>query len=370
MAFENAVIDEKKIEVAPNENAAPVVNEIKPDNTLEIQTGDIKHTVEEKKEFDPNAFVKETFGYDNVETAKQEFEKLKQPKEEPKFKFANETSEKIFNSLKEGREADIYSYLKTKQELSNLDKLSPKDTVKLDIQYKNPELTANEVEFLLNEKYNIPEKPMQDDVETDEEYAKKVASWEKAVARAETKISIDSKLAKKDLQKLNTELVLPEIKSSNVDEAALKEQQSKARINYEQALESDYKKFDGFSVSYKDKDVEIPISYTIPEDEKVATKNDLKEMDVDDFLGNRWFDKEGKPNIQKQMSDKYILNNFDKIIQKVAQDAGAKVKEHYVRTQKNITVGQPAQTGDPNVDSRTPLQVVQEARWKKNGVTA
>lgn len=361
MAFENVVIDEKNIGVGEQ------IKDVPADTILDnINLGD-KPTEEKKPEFDRNAYIKETFGFDNEEVAKQEIENLKK-KQDP-IKFSNETSERFFNYLKDGKEDDVYNFLKAKRELGDVEKLEAKDAIKLNLQYQNKDYSPDEVDFLFEEKYIVPEKPEQTYDQTEEDYAKSISKWEKEVSKIEKRISIDSKVAKKELQKFNTDLVLPDIRNAQSEQYQQKalEVVDGIRKTFAEALDKEYKNFNGYSAVYKDNNIEIPVNYTITDEEKNSLKQDLADFDVEDYLTTRWFGKDGKPDIKRQMSDKYILDNYEKILAKVAQDAGAKVLEHYIRKQKNITIGQEVRSSTNGIDNRTDLQKLQEARWKRTG---
>ena len=57
-------------------------------------------------QFDYNSFVKENFGYDSVDAAKEEIQKLKS---KPEISFDNEVSERLFNLIKEGKKDKFFT---------------------------------------------------------------------------------------------------------------------------------------------------------------------------------------------------------------------------------------------------------------------
>ena len=113
-----------------------------------------------------------------------------------------------------------------------------------------------------------------------------------------------------------------------------------ARSIYEKTLDSDFKSFNGFNVSVKDEDVEIPISFNVGDDEKLAIKSQLENFDTDSYFEGRWFDKDGKPNVQQIMADKYLLENREKIFSKIANEAASQRLLAHLKKNGNININQ------------------------------
>ena len=114
----------------------------------------------------------------------------------------------------------------------------------------------------------------------------------------------------------------------------------KARSIYEKTLDSEFQSFNGFNVTVKDEDVEIPISFNVAEDERLAMKNDLTDFDSDSYFEKRWFAEDGKPKVQQMMADKYLLENYSKILQKVANEAASQKMLAHLKKNGNININQ------------------------------
>jgi len=93
-------------------------------------------------------------------------------------------------------------------------------------------------------------------------------------------------------------------------------------------------------VAFKDESagIEIPISYVPTDEEKSSLKNALSDFDSSEYFGNRWFSKDGKPQIKEMMADKYFLENKDKILQKVANEAAQQMRLKMIALQSNINL--------------------------------
>lgn len=338
--------------------------------TAQTQTADTTADTNASTSFDPNQFIKNEFGYESLDEAKAEFENLKKLKEqEPQQpKFANEESETLYKAWLEGKKEEVLDYLSRQKKIEKLasaevNSNTAEEIIKLNIQQKNKNLSDDEVDFAFRDKYSYPEKPTQSVDETDEEYEAKMAKWESQVQTINKRMIIDAKMVQPEIEKLKGELTLPEIQKANqLDEAAQQEelqQVANLRKSFEQALESEYKNFNGFSVTFKDESagIEIPISYNPTDEEKVSLKTALSDFDHSEYFGNRWFTEEGKPQVQQMMADKYFLENKDKILQKVANEAAQQMRLKMLAIQSNVNLSNSAnnqtfvpQTNQPEMD--------------------
>ena len=303
--------------------------------------------------FDSNQFLKERFGFESVEQAEEEFKRFKEPKEE--FQFQDDMSKTLFDAIKEGKTDDIYEILNQQKKLDKLisNELTPDlavDIIKTNIQNKYKDLTSDEVDLLFYDQYFVPSKPEQAYDDSDEDYATKVKTWQSQVDYLDKKMMIEAKVIRPELTKLKSELKLPDIYGEAQQEAESREEVEKmqqARSIYERTLDSDFQSFSGFTVSVKDEDVEIPISFNVAEEERLAMKNTLADFDSDSYFGERWFAEDGKPKVQQMMADKYLLENYNKILQKVANEAASQRMLAHLKKTGNININQPTPQGTP-----------------------
>jgi hypothetical protein len=303
--------------------------------------------------FDSNQFLKERFGFESVEQAEEEFKRFREPKEE--FKFQDDMSKTLFDAIKEGKTDDIYEILNQQKKIDKLisNELTPDlavDIIKTNIQNKYKDLTSDEVDLLFYDQYFVPLKPEQAYDDSDEDYATKVKTWQSQVDYLDKKMMIEAKVIRPELTKLKSELKLPDIYGEAQQEAESREEVEKmqqARSIYERTLDSDFQSFSGFTVSVKDEDVEIPISFNVAEEERLAMKNTLADFDSDSYFGERWFAEDGKPKVQQMMADKYLLENYNKILQKVANEAASQRMLAHLKKTGNININQPTPQGTP-----------------------
>ena len=361
---DNAPQVQNKVEEAPilnNEQQAPPPQE---------ETKVEEPSSAPQASFDPNQFVKERFGFESVEQAEEEFKRFKEPKEE--FKFQDDMSKTLFDAIKEGKTDDVYQILNQQKKLDKLisNELTPDlavDIIKTNIQNKYKDLTSDEVDLLFYDQYFVPSKPEQSYDESDEDYATKVKTWQSQVDYLDKKMMIEAKVIRPELTKLKSELKLPDIYGEAQQEAESREEVEKmqqARSIYEKTLDSEFQSFNGFNVSVKDDDVEIPISFNVGEDERLALKQELSDFDGEAYLENRWFNEEGKPNVRQIMADKYVLENLPRILQKVANEAASQRLLAHLKKSGNINLNQ-TPTPQGTTPSLNPNAAIQEqlANW-------
>ena len=362
---DNAPQVQPKIEEAPiltNEPAQEAAPPQQEETKVEEQTASTQS-------FDPNQFVKERFGYDSIEQAEQEFKKLK---EQPSFEFKDDVSKSLFDAIKEGKADDVYEILNQQKRLEKLtsSELTPDlaaEIVKTNIKNKYKDLSADDVELLFYDQHFVPLKPEQGYDESDEDYAGKVKTWQSQVDYAERKLMIEAKVIRPELEKLKSEIKLPDIYNEAGREAQSQEEfeiMQQARSIYEKTLDSDFQSFSGFNVSVKDEDVEIPISFNVAEDERLAMKNDLTDFDSDSYFEKRWFAEDGKPKVQQIMADKYLLENREKIFSKIANEAASQRLLAHLKKNGNININQsPTPQGAKPDLNGTEAERLRMAEW-------
>ena len=358
-----------KVEEVPTQNVENT--EVQQPQVQEQVQETVQEPVQNTTSFDPNQFIKERFGYDTVEQAEQEFKKFKEKPAETNFEFKDGVSKTLFDAIKEGKTDDVYNILNQQKRLEKLtsSELTPNlavDIIKTNIQNKYKDLNQDEVDLLFYDQYFVPLKPEQGYDESDEDYAAKVKTWQSQVDYVDKKLMIEAKVIRPELEKLKSELRLPDIYGQEKQEAASQEEfesMQQARNVYEKTLESDFNNFKGFDVTVKDEEVEIPISFNVSEEERSALKNELSDFDVDAYFEKRWFNEDGRPNVKQAMSDRYLLENWDKIARKIANEAASQRLVAHLKKTGNITLNQPTPQGTPSQSAGSAFEELQKAVW-------
>ena len=356
---QETIIVEEQPQQTTNENFNPFADEgwteTKPEPVQQAEAVPAPgQKAEAATETDYNKYVKEKFGFDSEDELRQRLEATKD------VKFDNEQSEKFFNLLREGKEDDVYQFLENKRRIDRLTS-SPVDNaqvaaeiLKLSIQSKYSDLSADEIARKFEKQFPIPPKPQQTYDQTDDEYAEVVSQWEAQKELSEKDLIIEAKIAKKELDSLKAELKLPDIQTSAATKQPTQEDLQKVealRKSYESALEEAYKSFDGFKVTAKSEDAELPIAFVPTEQEKSAFKERLFDFDATEYLDGRWVKEDGTVDANKAMRDLYLLENAERIFQKIANETAAKTLEAYIKSRSNLSLNNTGTLKQPQFEN-------------------
>ncbi len=267
------------------------------------------------------------------------------------LKFANKTSENIYNLLKEGKEEDVYNYLSEKRTLANVEKMPAADLIKLQIQNENKDYSPEEVNDVFEEKYVIPDAPEQSLDETDDEFERRTEKFEKTKGVIERRIEREAKSAKAELLKLSEELVLPDTQQPKQNEPTQEEldNATKARENYLNSIDDGLKDFNSINATYKDKDVEIQAEYKLSADEKTELKSDLENFNIEEFVQERWLSKDGNVNTAQLAKDMFQMKYGDKAVQKLINEVGSKRHAAAIKGIRNVDFNGNHTGGSTNV---------------------
>lgn len=343
-----------QVEVAPTVNSEEAQPAVQAEPSTEQQVQPEVQQTQEQQTFDPNQFVRERFGFESVEEAEEQFKRVRE-QQAPEFDFENETSRNLFAAIKEGKTDEIFDILNRQKKLESLTNSEinaniAAEIIKTNIENKYKDLSKEEVDILFYDNYNFPAKPEQSYDETEEDYNARVQNWQSQIEFIEKRMIIDAKVIRPELEKLKSDIKLPDVYGFDELQAESQEEYEnlqQARQIYEQTLNSEFNNFNGFNVSVKDEDVEIPIAFNVAEDERVRMKETLSDFDSDNYFGERWFNEDGKPKVQQVMSDIYILENFNKILQKVANEAASQRLVAHFKKSGNVTINNPTPQGQP-----------------------
>jgi hypothetical protein len=358
------------------------------EETTTITTSPDTQEEYEEEIVDADEWLKTEFGWESADAAKAEIEKLRNSAtSQAEIEFANEQSAKFFKLLQEGKEDDIYAFLENKKKFDRLSSITDLDTrsaseiIKLNMQQKYRDLTPAEIEYKFNKQFSVPNKPNQGEMETDEEYQERLQSWEAKVKDVETEMLIEAKLAKPELEKFKNELVLPDVQFENESkdyEPTQEELEAKVELmnQFKESAKAALSSFDGFNVSVKDEEVEIPLSYAVSDEEKTAVASQLERFadanfDANVVLAERWLKDDGKGgyqlNTNQIIRDLTLLQSDGKMSQKFVNDAASKRLTEYIKKTSNVSVtSQTAQSTFNPSSSKSELDKQIEYIWKNS----
>ena len=344
----------------------------------------------EEEIVDADEWLKTQFGWDNAEAAKAELEELRKLRESAsspaEIEFANEQSAKFFKLMQDGKEDDLYSFLENKKKFDRLTNITELDTrsaaeiIKLNMQQKYRDLTPNEIEYKFNKQFAVPQRPVQGDLDTDEEYQEKLSNWEARVKDVETEMFIEAKLAKPELEKFKNELVLPDVQFETGQqgyEPTQEELEAQAALmdQFKESAIAALSSFDGFNVSVKDEEVEIPLSYSVSDEEKSAVASQIERFadanfDANVVLAERWLKEDGnggyKLNTNQIIRDLTLLQSEGKVNQKFVNDAASKRLAEYIKKTSNVSVSSQTAQSTFSGNNKSDLDRQIEYIWKNS----
>ncbi len=348
-SFFNATpVEQKVVETKPKEEVVTP-----PEETEEI--------------FDEVDYLKD-FGWENKEKGKEEIKSLREKaaQVEKGFEWKNDYSKQVAEILNEGegKEEELFNILNTKRQLKKLATSEITDTklaaelVKFGIQNENKEakLSPDEVEFLFNERYSIPAKPVQGDLEDDADYEHKVTAWQQQVSNMEKRMIIEAKMQQPKLSAYQNELVLPSIKKEEsvapsnqpTQEQLAKFESDKAA--FLQSATQSLNSFDGFKVQVKDKDVDYTVAYVPSPEEKKIVETKINQFvqsgfDANALFFDRWLKEDGSIDQNLVVEDYMSIITKEKANNKLVTDAVGKRMEAYITSKKRPNINSQQQQG-------------------------
>lgn len=269
--------------------------------------------------------------------------------QKPSFEWKDDFSKTIYEKLVSKDVSELADMLYEQKVLSSLDSMSDEDVIKLNMAYEFPELSPEEIEEEYNAKFSIEDDIDYDMLTDDEAQArrKQVEKQQKAIQREMKKIV---KEAKTNLQDLKRDIDFPDILSQMtaqqptdevVSQYLAKQQEDsqrayqESRMQFENSIQDGLNSFDGFSVNYKDEDVQFDGKFNLTPEDKSSLQETLKTFDLESFYGNRYY-KEGKYDTKQLAEDVYFLQNREKIVNAMVTQAVSKAKADILKGMKNI----------------------------------
>lgn len=338
------------------------VGDSQSDTNNTAQGKDLQEPKPVEPTFDANAFVKEHFGFDDVDSAKQKLSQWQEmEKQSAAPKFANEESEALYKLIAAGELSEASAYIEKAITLSKVDEMSASEALKMQLKLSNSDYNEDDVEDIFEEKYATPEKPSQEFDEDDEDYQARLGAWQKQVDKISRRMERDAVSAREYLRQQKPNISL----SENSQQTQQQEGENAAKVYEEfvKAVDEQYTNFEGFATTVKKEGLTLPeIKYAISEEEKSQLKEAVKNFDANTYWAKRWFAEDGKPKVTQIMSDIYQLENGDKIRQKIANESADQAILAYSAGKRNISVTEQP-VNNANFDQEQLHKALAEQIW-------
>ena len=282
---------------------------------------------------DASDFLKTNFGWESIEAAKAELEKLRTTPTATaaEIAFANEESKKLHQLLKEGKTKEVRNYLEAQELMTGLDTMADEQKLKLYIKMQNPKFDSELVDDEYNSFYKLDEDNYLDDP----------MKLRKERLRMEQRKENDINKANEYFSTYKQKIELPDILP----------QQSVVNSDYEDYKASTAKSLEDYNNitvpginSLKETDIQLKASINdannqmqfdvsvVPEREdfEKARQNSLS---VFDYLTKTCYDQSGKFLPDRLARMVLINDNFDKYARSIARQAVNAERKRVIATE-------------------------------------
>lgn len=323
--------------VVPQTASQAAVEEAKPDIPVQPAVDQPPVEIPTTPSFDVSSFLKENFGLDSLDAAKEEWGNLQKLKAEPpvvykEIEFPNETGKKLYQYIKEGKEQEVGEYIRGRQLLKDVESKSAEDQIKLYIQMKNPRFDRTDIEAEYNDLYTLDEENIAPE---------KLARERK---KLEQKREDDYQIARQYFQDYQSKIELPDIKvpEPTVDpdyqefrQLVEKEQKDAELLQgiVAKATEKDL----SYSYKFNDEASGLTIDSSYQPDATVIEKAKAAALDIFSFLNGNYRNADGSPRTHEWLAHLAIIQDLPKYTATVIADAVNTERKRFLAQQKNIT---------------------------------
>lgn len=287
---------------------------------------------------------------------------------EPELTFKNELSKKVFEAIVAGNYAEVAPIIYEQSVLSNLDKLSPQDAIKLQMQYENPDMTDSDIEKEFKDRYEFDEEKIDTEFMTEEEIKAHQKRVEKDRKSFEKELKRDARDAVKFLAEKKQDIDIPNINEYISSKAPQAPDNSKEieeyntfmeteRKKYEDSIEPSLQKITPFELEFKDDEVNFKVNFVPSKEDLDGMKDKLKAFTLEDYFGPEYYNQEkGEYNTTKLAEDIYWRENREKIVKSIVSQAVASAKADMLKKIKGVSIGDaPSSSSSSNTSSRSEL---------------
>lgn len=287
---------------------------------------------------------------------------------EPELSFKNEISKRVFEAIVAGNYAEVAPIIYEQSVLSNLDKLSSQDAIKLQMQYENPDMTSEDIEKEFKDRYEFDEEKIDTEFMTEEEVKAHQKRIEKERKSFEKELKRDARDAVRFLSEKREDIDIPNINEYINSKAPQAPDNSKEieeyntfmeteRRKYEDSIEPSLQKITPFELEFKDDEVNFKVNFVPSKEDLDGMKDKLKAFTLEDYFGPEYYNQEkGEYNTTKLAEDIYWRENREKIVKSIVSQAVASAKADMLKKIKGVSIGDaPSSSSSSNTSSRSEL---------------
>lgn len=287
---------------------------------------------------------------------------------EPELSFKNELSKRVFEAIVAGNYAEVAPIIYEQSVLSNLDKLSSQDAIKLQMQYENPDMSSEDIEKEFKDRYEFDEEKIDTEFMTEEEVKAHQKRVEKERKSFEKELKRDARDAVRFLSEKREDIDIPNINEYINSKTPQAPDNSKEieeyntfmeteRRKYEDSIEPSLQKITPFELEFKDDEVNFKVNFVPSKEDLDGMKDKLKAFTLEDYFGPEYYNQEkGEYNTTKLAEDIYWRENREKIVKSIVSQAVASAKADMLKKIKGVSIGDaPSSSSSSNTSSRSEL---------------
>jgi hypothetical protein len=323
------------VETEKNESTESVDNESSLKQNSD--TPDSSETKSESDDFNTLLREKSEGKFENYEDLVKSFEES-QSKQDTDV-FANETIAKLNQYIIDG--GNINDFGKTQV---NYSEMSDLDILKAGMKLNDPDLTDNDVDFLVNKEYRLDEEEYDEDTvrisklklrKDAKEYRVKLEDWKKKY-----EIPVKSNTQKLEEQKA-------------VQEESLKEKQ-----RWENLVSDSASKFESIDFNINDKGEKF--TFALSDEDRTTLKTNNSDLSK---FWSRFMNEDGTENMEKLNKTMFLVDNFDKVVRAIANQYKSSGKDDVLKDIKNPDYNANSSNQESGLKS---LQQQMYDAWQKN----
>jgi hypothetical protein len=284
---------------------------------------------------DYNTYIRETFGYDSVEVAKAEIERLKNtPPVIKELDFPDEIAKKMYLNIKEGKYDEVANFIQGNRLLKDFDIKTPEEQLKLYIRMQNPRFDETDVSEEFKDTYYLDEENIAPE---------KLARERK---KMEQRKENDVLKAREFFQQYKSQINLPDI-TPPVPQVNAEFEEFQRIVNEE--MQRDQKLAEVLSkvpeaeatYTYKFADEKSKIAFDLS---YAPTAEDFEKakratLDWNTFLKENYYNADGSPQTSKWLKHQVIMQDIDGYTVEISKQAINATIKWFLANQKNIGDG-------------------------------
>lgn len=182
---------------------------------------------------------------------------------------------------------------------------------------------------------------------------------------------MEAKLAKPELDKLKSQIVLPDISQSSEQKPPTQEELDNAKKydeGYIQSVDNSLKTFDGVTVAVKNEVVDFPVTFGVTDEDKTMLSTLMKDFqkgnyDANSLFADLWVNEDKTLKTNEMIEDYYLIKNKKALFSKIANDSANKAIESYIKGKKKINVDETSNPGTTilSKEDKTELDEVRDS---------